>query len=110
MGRPRPRLWPAFWLTIQLTVYSAIGAMFFGTILTAMRVSPVSVLRGMATFYINTVRDFRDRRYDYKGKAKVWKGKTESLKSSGATSSEVDAAKKMMLFLHLMSLLIESQF
>lgn len=52
-----PDLWPAFWLTIQLTVYSAIGAMFFGTILTAMRVSPVSVLRGMATFYINTVRN-----------------------------------------------------
>ncbi|HJD77544.1 MAG TPA: amino acid ABC transporter permease, partial [Corynebacterium pollutisoli] len=22
-----PRLWPAFWLTIQLTVYSAIGSM-----------------------------------------------------------------------------------
>lgn len=48
-------------------------------------------------FYINTVRDFRDRRYDYKGKAKVWKGKTESLKSSGATQTEVDAAKKMIV-------------
>ncbi len=32
-------------------------------------------------FYIDTVRDFRDRRYDYKGKAKVWKGKTDALKS-----------------------------
>ncbi|KAI0836958.1 DUF1744-domain-containing protein [Hypoxylon sp. FL0890] len=48
-------------------------------------------------FYINTVRDFRDRRYDYKGKAKVWKGKTEALKSSGAAGSEVDAAKKMIV-------------
>ena len=48
-------------------------------------------------FYINTVRDFRDRRYDYKGKAKLWKGKTESLKSSGATPSEVEAAKKMTI-------------
>ncbi|KAJ4163724.1 hypothetical protein LMH87_005432 [Akanthomyces muscarius] len=48
-------------------------------------------------FYINTVRDFRDRRYDYKGKAKVWKGKTDSLKSSGATASEVEAAKKMSI-------------
>ncbi|KAI0156208.1 DNA polymerase epsilon [Pestalotiopsis sp. NC0098] len=48
-------------------------------------------------FYINTVRDFRDRRYDYKGKAKVWKGKTDSLKSAGASSSEVDAAKKMIV-------------
>ncbi|KAH7322816.1 DNA polymerase epsilon [Stachybotrys elegans] len=48
-------------------------------------------------FYIDTVRDFRDRRYDYKGKAKVWKGKTESLKSSGAPASDVDAAKKMIV-------------
>lgn len=48
-------------------------------------------------FYINTVRDFRDRRYDYKGKAKVWKGKTDELKSAGASTSEVDAAKKMII-------------
>ncbi|KZZ92517.1 DNA polymerase epsilon [Moelleriella libera RCEF 2490] len=48
-------------------------------------------------FYINTVRDFRDRRYDYKGKAKVWKGKTDALKSSGAAANEVDAAKKMII-------------
>ncbi|KAL5628387.1 hypothetical protein BROUX41_003135 [Berkeleyomyces rouxiae] len=48
-------------------------------------------------FYINTVRDFRDRRYDYKGKTKVWKGKTDALKSSGAPASEVDAAKKMIV-------------
>lgn len=46
-------------------------------------------------FYINTVRDFRDRRYDYKGKAKVWKGKADSLKSSGASATEIEAAKKM---------------
>ncbi|KAL2020316.1 hypothetical protein VTK56DRAFT_8544 [Thermocarpiscus australiensis] len=48
-------------------------------------------------FYINTVRDFRDRRYDYKGKAKVWKSKTEALKSSGAPASEVENAKKMIV-------------
>ncbi|AEO59723.1 hypothetical protein MYCTH_2139989 [Thermothelomyces thermophilus ATCC 42464] len=48
-------------------------------------------------FYINTVRDFRDRRYDYKGKAKVWKGKTEALKSSGASASEIENAKKMIV-------------
>ncbi|KAK7935871.1 dna polymerase epsilon protein [Apiospora marii] len=48
-------------------------------------------------FYVNTVRDFRDRRYDYKGQTKVWKGKTEALRSSGASSSEVDAAKKMIV-------------
>ncbi|KAI1344490.1 DNA polymerase epsilon [Xylariaceae sp. FL0016] len=48
-------------------------------------------------FYINTVRDFRDRRYDYKGKTKVWKGKTETLRSSGASNAEIDGAKKMIV-------------
>lgn len=52
-----PSLWPAFWITIQLTVLSAIGSMILGTILTAMRVAPVRILRGVATFYINTVRN-----------------------------------------------------
>ena len=28
-------------------------------------------------FYVNTVRAFRDRRYDYKLKTKQWKGKIE---------------------------------
>lgn len=46
-------------------------------------------------FYIDTVKDFRDRRYDYKGKAKVWKGKAEALKSSGAGATDIEAAKKM---------------
>ncbi|TFB06556.1 DNA polymerase epsilon catalytic subunit A [Trichoderma ghanense] len=48
-------------------------------------------------FYINTVRDFRDRRYDYKGKAKVWKGKTDTLKAAGAPSNEIEDAKKMSI-------------
>ncbi|KKY15635.1 putative dna polymerase epsilon catalytic subunit a [Phaeomoniella chlamydospora] len=48
-------------------------------------------------FYVNTVRDFRDRRYDFKGKQKVWKGKTEALKSSGASAVEVEEAKKMVV-------------
>ncbi|KAI5310685.1 DNA polymerase epsilon catalytic subunit, partial [Ascosphaera atra] len=48
-------------------------------------------------FYVHTVRDFRDRRYDFKGKQKQWKNKTEALKSSGASSSEVDEAKKMII-------------
>lgn len=50
-------LLPAFWVTIKLTFFSAIGAMLLGTILTAMRVSPVSVLRFIATSYINTLRN-----------------------------------------------------
>lgn len=52
-----PKLWPAFWTTIKLTVYSAIGSMFLGTILTAMRVSPVAILRSLSALYINTVRN-----------------------------------------------------
>ena len=52
-----PELWPAFWLTIQQTFWSAIGAMILGTILTAMRVSPVRILRWIATTYITTVRN-----------------------------------------------------
>ena len=48
-------------------------------------------------FYIDTVKDFRDRRYDYKGKQKVWKGKTDALKSAGAPAAEVEDAKKMIV-------------
>ena len=48
-------------------------------------------------FYVDTVKDFRDRRYDYKGKQKVWKGNTEVLKSSGASAGEIEEAKKMVV-------------
>ncbi|KAI9680844.1 MAG: DNA polymerase epsilon catalytic subunit [Caeruleum heppii] len=48
-------------------------------------------------FYVDTVRNFRDRRYDFKGQQKVWKNKTETLKSSGASASEVEEAKKMII-------------
>ncbi|KAF2758290.1 DUF1744-domain-containing protein [Pseudovirgaria hyperparasitica] len=48
-------------------------------------------------FYVNTVRDFRDRRYDFKGKQKVWKGRSEALKESGAPAAEIDEAKKMIV-------------
>jgi DNA polymerase epsilon subunit 1 len=48
-------------------------------------------------FYIDTVRDFRDRRYDYKGQQKVWKGKTDALKASGASQAEIENGKKMIV-------------
>ena len=48
-------------------------------------------------FYVDTVKDFRDRRYDFKGKQKVWKGKTDALKAAGAPPAEVDEAKKMIV-------------
>lgn len=52
-----PALWPAFWITIQLTFFSAIGALIWGVILAAMKVSPIPVMRGFATAYVNIVRN-----------------------------------------------------
>jgi DNA polymerase epsilon subunit 1 len=48
-------------------------------------------------FYVDTVRNFRDRRYDFKGQQKVWKGKTEALKAAGASAAEIEEAKKMIV-------------
>ncbi|OBF97164.1 glutamate ABC transporter permease [Mycobacterium sp. 852002-51152_SCH6134967] len=47
----------AFWTTIQLTVYSGIGALVLGTVLAAMRLAPVPVLRWLGTSYVNVVRN-----------------------------------------------------
>ncbi|MGI5194420.1 amino acid ABC transporter permease [Streptomyces sp. CA-288835] len=50
-------LWGAFWTTVQLTVYSAIGSLIWGTLLAAMRVGPVPLMRGFGTAYVNIVRN-----------------------------------------------------
>ncbi|MFM1725746.1 MULTISPECIES: amino acid ABC transporter permease [Rhodococcus] len=47
----------AFWTTVQLTFWSALGALIWGTILAAMRVSPVPILRVFATWYVNIFRN-----------------------------------------------------
>ncbi len=47
----------AFWMTIKLTFFSAIGALILGTVLAVMRVSPIAVLRRLGSFYVNTVRN-----------------------------------------------------
>ena len=47
----------AFWMTIYLTFFAAIGSLVLGTVLAVMRVSPVGVLRGLGAFYVNTVRN-----------------------------------------------------
>ncbi|MGW6539841.1 amino acid ABC transporter permease [Streptomyces sp. NPDC055051] len=47
----------AFWVTAQLTFYSAIGSLIWGTALVAMRVSPVSLMRTFGTAYVNLVRN-----------------------------------------------------
>ena len=48
-------------------------------------------------FYVDTVKNFRDRRYDFKGKQKVWKNKTEAMKFSGASTAEIEEARKMIV-------------
>ena len=47
----------AFWVTIQLSVFSAIGSLVLGTFLAVLRVSPVRVLRFIGTSYVNIIRN-----------------------------------------------------
>jgi glutamate transport system permease protein len=47
----------AFWTTVQLTAFSAIGALILGTILAAMRVSPIPVARGVGAAYVTIFRN-----------------------------------------------------
>ena len=53
----RGQIFEAFWTTIQLTVFSAIGALILGTALAAMRMSPVPMLNWLGTAYVNVVRN-----------------------------------------------------
>ncbi|KAG8992881.1 DNA polymerase epsilon catalytic subunit, partial [Tulasnella sp. 427] len=47
-------------------------------------------------FYIDTVRSFRDRRYEYKGLHKTWK-KNLDVANEGGSVPEIDEAKKMIV-------------
>ena len=47
----------AVWVTIQLSVLGIVGAFILGTIVAILRVSPVAVLRGIGTSYVNTFRN-----------------------------------------------------
>ncbi|MFI5807989.1 amino acid ABC transporter permease [Streptomyces sp. NPDC051561] len=47
----------AFWVTVQLTLYSAVGSLIWGTVLAGMRVSPVPLMRAFGTGYVNVVRN-----------------------------------------------------
>ncbi|KAA8544223.1 hypothetical protein F0562_022235 [Nyssa sinensis] len=47
-------------------------------------------------FYVDTVRSFRDRRYEYKGLNKVWKGKFSEAKASG-NSIKIQEAQDMVV-------------
>jgi glutamate transport system permease protein len=47
----------AFWMTVKLTLASAVGALIIGTLVAVCRVSPASVLRWFGTAYVNIVRN-----------------------------------------------------
>ncbi|CAO1633464.1 unnamed protein product [Jaminaea pallidilutea] len=49
-------------------------------------------------FYIDTVRDFRDRRYEYKGLHKTWKKNLDSANTSGSLTEVVEAKKMIVLY------------
>jgi len=57
LSDPRYHVLGAFWLNVQLTLWSAVGALILGTVLAGMRVSPVPLMRGFATVYVNIVRN-----------------------------------------------------
>ncbi|MFE1295647.1 amino acid ABC transporter permease [Streptomyces sp. NPDC058731] len=44
-------------MTVKLTVFSAVGSLIWGTLLAGMRVSPVPLMRGFGTAYVNIVRN-----------------------------------------------------
>ncbi|GAB2214864.1 hypothetical protein Drorol1_Dr00019229 [Drosera rotundifolia] len=50
------------------------------------------------SFYVDTVRSFRDRRYEYKGLNKVWKGKLYEAKSSGNPIKIQEAQDMVVLY------------
>jgi glutamate transport system permease protein len=51
------QIFEAFWTTIQLTVFSAVGALILGTVLAAMRLAPVPMLNWVGTTYVNVIRN-----------------------------------------------------
>ena len=50
-------IWPAFWITIQLTIFGAIGSLILGTVVAVLRLSPIGILRFFGTSYINIFRN-----------------------------------------------------
>ncbi|ORZ35386.1 hypothetical protein BCR44DRAFT_53396 [Catenaria anguillulae PL171] len=54
-------------------------------------------------FYIDTVRQFRDRRYEYKGLLKVWKGKLDAASQAGDTAG-IAEGKKMVVVMDSLQL------
>jgi glutamate transport system permease protein len=52
-----PEFWEGLIVTLQLIAASFAGAVVVGLVITAMRVSPVGVLRGIGTAYVETFQN-----------------------------------------------------
>jgi glutamate transport system permease protein len=52
-----PTFLGGFWTTLQLLLFSGAGALVLGTLIAAMRISPVSALRVFATVYTEILRN-----------------------------------------------------
>ncbi|MBN6051937.1 amino acid ABC transporter permease [Nonomuraea sp. RK-328] len=52
-----PELWQGMVVTLQLTAASFLGAAVLGVLVTALRVSPVRVLRAIGTAYVETFQN-----------------------------------------------------
>ncbi|MBB5112287.1 amino acid ABC transporter permease [Micromonospora echinospora] len=46
-----------FWLTLQICVLAAIGALILGAVVAVLRISPVPPLRAVGTTYVNVFRN-----------------------------------------------------
>src|SRR5688572_33344143 len=46
-----------FWLTLQLCILSAIGALVLGTVVAVLRISPIPPLRWVGTAYVTVFRN-----------------------------------------------------
>ncbi|WP_327119509.1 amino acid ABC transporter permease [Nocardia sp. NBC_01730] len=57
ISRYDTKILEAFWVTIELTVLSALGALILGTIVAGLRVSPVPVARWVGTAYVTIFRN-----------------------------------------------------
>lgn len=53
----RGQILEAFWTTVTLTALSAAGALILGTVLAAMRLSPVPTLNWLGAAYVTVVRN-----------------------------------------------------
>lgn len=52
-----PAFLAGFWNTIKLLAISGVGALVVGTVVAALRISPVAALRGFATVYTEILRN-----------------------------------------------------